>query len=238
MIESVHPRLRGELKGDVNGRDLIFGSSPLTRGTQPRPRRPAGTCRFIPAYAGNSLKLTLLKKDVTVHPRLRGELHSRPKARHIYRGSSPLTRGTLRTSPPASLMRGSSPLTRGTPITRAPIPIRERFIPAYAGNSHTRTEAIFSIAVHPRLRGELRAKALAKFSNFGSSPLTRGTLFPCLPSPRLPRFIPAYAGNSSLLWFVPALPAVHPRLRGELLSASCVLILYHGSSPLTRGTLR
>ncbi len=71
-------------------------------------------------------------------------------------------------------------------------------------------------SVHPRLRGELFAGEQDSFSNFGSSPLTRGThrLTPDAQKDR--RFIPAYAGNSFygdgdfFMW------SVHPRLRGEL----------------------
>ena len=52
----VHPRLRGEL---VNGRSTtmsFFGSSPLTRGTRLSKKYIRFQKRFIPAYAGNSLK--------------------------------------------------------------------------------------------------------------------------------------------------------------------------------------
>ena len=53
---SVHPRLRGELVCYMI--EIIFspGSSPLTRGTHNDPAQFAEAVRFIPAYAGNSLK--------------------------------------------------------------------------------------------------------------------------------------------------------------------------------------
>ena len=92
-------------------------------------------------------------------------------------------------------------------------------------------------SVHPRLRGELFAGEQDSFSNFGSSPLTRGThrLTPDAQKDR--RFIPAYAGNSFygdgdfFMW------SVHPRLRGELGMAAKIAAATAGSSPLTRGTL-
>ena len=91
-------------------------------------------------------------------------------------------------------------------------------------------------SVHPRLRGELFAGEQDSFSNFGSSPLTRGThrLTPDAQKDR--RFIPAYAGNSFygdgdfFMW------SVHPRLRGELGMAAKIAAATAGSSPLTRGT--
>ena len=53
---SVHPRLRGELRLTSENRELSNGSSPLTRGTQYFEDLPSDIRRFIPAYAGNSLK--------------------------------------------------------------------------------------------------------------------------------------------------------------------------------------
>ena len=53
---SVHPRLRGELNILRVYPQISAGSSPLTRGTH-RSRTEVTTAnRFIPAYAGNSLK--------------------------------------------------------------------------------------------------------------------------------------------------------------------------------------
>jgi hypothetical protein len=51
------------------------------------------------------------------------------------------------------------------------------------------------------------------------------------------RFIPAYAGNSKSFSAAVQKPAVHPRLRGELLNLADSMTISDGSSPLTRGTL-
>ena len=53
---TVHPCLRGELRTQSLRSSWIAGSSPLTRGTQHLGNRLCSDCRFIPAYAGNSLK--------------------------------------------------------------------------------------------------------------------------------------------------------------------------------------
>ena len=92
---AVHPRLRGEL-----GEKVVESINRL---------------RFIPAYAGNSASVTPIDLTKSVHPRLRGELSEGAGLRISGDGSSPLTRGTLKSS------------------TR--ICERNRFIPAYAGNS-------------------------------------------------------------------------------------------------------
>ena len=115
----------------------LDGSSPLARGTQDLDRLGYVADRFIPAYAGNSWRLRYSCGLVPVHPRLRGELFDFFNVRWLNNGSSPLTRGTL---PPKE-----NPLFSG------------RFIPAYAGNSKN-MESIWEVdAVHPRLRGELKA---------------------------------------------------------------------------------
>ena len=55
-LDPVHPRLRGELSY-WRGIELTEpGSSPLTRGTPAFPDSSITSNRFIPAYAGNSLK--------------------------------------------------------------------------------------------------------------------------------------------------------------------------------------
>ena len=53
---SVHPRLRGELPLEKPCQRARSGSSPLTRGTLTRYAEMRWQIRFIPAYAGNSLK--------------------------------------------------------------------------------------------------------------------------------------------------------------------------------------
>ena len=53
---AVHPRLRGELSMARPDVCRHAGSSPLTRGTQLAFNTERNNARFIPAYAGNSLK--------------------------------------------------------------------------------------------------------------------------------------------------------------------------------------
>ena len=111
--------------------------------------------RFIPAYAGNSQIGTTKTGFPTVHPRLRGEL--------------------AMSSVSAFFTNGSSPLTRGTLAVQHPLAEFVRFIPAYAGNSSAIDLARPNLSVHPRLRGELEQKNPGDSTDFGSSPLTRGT---------------------------------------------------------------
>ena len=88
----VHPRLRGELATDTVS--VTGGSSPLTRGTQQETFGARQRPRFIPADAGNSNSLISFEVNMTVHPRLRGELCLSGSESIRSTGSSPLTRGT------------------------------------------------------------------------------------------------------------------------------------------------
>ena len=56
-LTAVHPRLRGELSLLTVLRVFDDGSSPLTRGTLFHSIQQHTSSRFIPAYAGNSLKM-------------------------------------------------------------------------------------------------------------------------------------------------------------------------------------
>ena len=113
----VHPRVHGELRPSAwTGRPRA-GSSPRTRGT-PSPRRATSvTCRFIPAYTGNSLPPGTRGTSRSVHPRVHGEL---------WTGHAQVVKGL-----------GSSPRTRGTHKVSDGHRAMMRFIPAYTGNSRT-----------------------------------------------------------------------------------------------------
>ena len=154
-------------------------------------------CRFIPAYAGNSNR-TAKERELQVgsSPLTRGTHGVIPNSRAIA-AVHPRLRGELniRTAD-AMAPTGSSPLTRGTPFSHRNICVLQRFIPAYAGNSVAKAKSKNRLAVHPRLRGELRPLSNHNTLIFGSSPLTRGTLPWCLEYRPEWRFIPAYAGNS------------------------------------------
>ena len=100
-----------------------------------------------------------------------------------------------------------------------------------------RDAADIAPSVHPRLRGELNLQLRGLFDTLGSSPLTRGTQLIFIKRCSVSRFIPAYAGNSSVGGHNCGMGTVHPRLRGELTSSTGFIVGCNGSSPLTRGTL-
>ena len=90
---------------------------------------------------------------------------------------------------------------------------------------------------HPRLRGEHHYLRVFEQVGVGSSPLARGT--PTRSSGAASRggLIPACAGNTLKPSTGLARWRAHPRLRGEHCAVCGCGEDWHGSSPLTRGTL-
>ncbi len=95
LWQTVHPRVCGE-HGFVSVHYLrSFGSSPRMRGTPGRRGAPSGSCRFIPAYAGNTSRPRPSPPGIPVHPRVCGEHQPSSSACSSASGSSPRMRGTL-----------------------------------------------------------------------------------------------------------------------------------------------
>ena len=200
---SVHPRLRGERVGPVDqflcGGWISFravGSSPPARGTGVGAPLLPSVHRFIPACAGNGVTGITVAVRVWVHPRLRGE--------------------RLHLSSPGHGSSGSSPPARGT-VGRVAVELgAQRFIPACAGNGPRAPLGTCGPPVHPRLRGERRARWRVTDGPAGSSPPAQGTAGALAGHRRPGRFIPACAGNGHPSWTRWA--------------------MYVGSSPPARGT--
>ena len=213
----VHPRLRGEHQVPGGAHHQRIGSSPPTRGTRDTCISPEPDGRFIPAYAGNTLRRPRAGAQWPVHPRLRGE--------HCSSSVSDVSKS------------GSSPPTRGTRLKGNSQTAEVWFIPAYAGNTRFTGWPVPQAAVHPRLRGEHGKVKLPEVYYFGSSPPTRGTRRFAATGTGCNRFIPAYAGNTDRVVILSPIETVHPRLRGEHFDAAELKEAYDGSSPPTRGTL-
>ena len=137
--------------------------------------------------------------------------------------------------------------------------IRRRIIPAYAGSTWQVSAGFHLGWDHPRIRGEHKAAAFDKHAALGSSPHTRGARLEAGHDPRRLGIIPAYAGSTpdmpwvpaAAAWIIPAyagstnggcltgrVPADHPRIRGEHLRRRRHDIRNKGSSPHTRGAPR
>ena len=172
---------------------------------------------IIPAYAGNTMMLKFIPSNFRDHPRVCGEhkRHDIPDTPCV--GSSPRMRGTL-----------------GVPLI---VVAGGRIIPAYAGNTPTRTPSGTASRDHPRVCGEHVYVSNPDILDPGSSPRMRGTRL------RARRFaarfgiIPAYAGNTNCRSACVAPNRDHPRVCGEHIMSVYRALELSGSSPRMRGTL-
>ena len=171
-----HPRSRGENACSTLLPLAQMGSSPLTRGKQPRVNQRQVPPGIIPAHAGKtrpSYGRSLLSRD---HPRSRGE--------------------NLFTVTANSGLTGSSPLTRGKPRGAGLGHIRPGIIPAHAGKTSRYGAVRRSLGDHPRSRGENDLVAEFLTRRPGSSPLTRGKPSCSRCVVLAGRIIPAHAGKT------------------------------------------
>ncbi len=194
------------------------GSSPRTRGTEPRHEAIHSRLRLIPAHAGNRQTNLERGREVAAHPRARGEQRFSGLGNRRPAGSSPRTRGT----------GGVIHLVR--PIGR--------LIPAHAGNRMVCSGSNCACPAHPRARGE-QAMSVDQTANYGgSSPRTRGTAGRRRAHRPRHRLIPAHAGNRARESMYLFLTSAHPRARGEQADGGSAALHDYGSSPRTRGTDR
>ena len=89
-----HPRSRGEHMEALGFFLIVWGSSPLARGTQALGFITRTARGLIPARAGNTFMCRFLRWGGWAHPRSRGEHGKRVTTPAPPWGSSPLARGT------------------------------------------------------------------------------------------------------------------------------------------------
>ena len=132
-------------------------------------------------------------------------------------------------------MVGTSPHTRGKQQAQQILHFRIRNIPAYAGKTGVNPRRDIQTQEHPRIRGENAIYHTACALTSGTSPHTRGKLYPASPLAGWCRNIPAYAGKT-FAWGADYVgSAEHPRIRGENISTLLPINYLAGTSPHTRG---
>ena len=192
-----------------------------------------------------------------VHPRVCGELRKGKAPRKGETGSSPRVRGTPAGVEPAGRPRRFIPACAGNSRAARSRQPRKTVHPRVCGElgqqwpefhaddgssprvRGTRISSSISIVcgtVHPRVCGELALADAAAEIDAGSSPRVRGTLPRHRRRRRARRFIPACAGNSSIVASAAMANPVHPRVCGELGTRMEPKRSPCGSSPRVRGT--
>ena len=125
---------------------------------------------------------------------------------------------------------------RGTRSTRCPITNGTGIIPAYAGNTSRPTGHHPPPRDHPRVCGEHSHTVMHNGFSVGSSPRMRGTLIGCRSFLGWSGIIPAYAGNTTVIFSSPREYWDHPRVCGEHSAVPSQQSRTRGSSPRMRGT--
>ena len=171
-----HPRSRGENPPFASWNALMAGSSPLTRGKQNRASISMPASGLIPAHAGKTRPFRPMRPAVWAHPRSRGENLIPGCLIAPGAGSSPLTRGKLRSGVGSSGAQG--------------------LIPAHAGKTSFDGDQGGLRGAHPRSRGENKQARATAMAQEGSSPLTRGKLRARERREMERRLIPAHAGKT------------------------------------------
>ena len=125
---------------------------------------------------------------------------------------------------------------RGTPADIPRNPRQTGIIPAYAGNTFHMTSIMVHRRDHPRVCGEHTQTVPPTTSGAGSSPRMRGTRPMTRLTAHTTGIIPAYAGNTSMLYFAHKSQQDHPRVCGEHSIVDTLQAFHVGSSPRMRGT--
>ena len=196
---------------------LFAGSPPPTRGTLKNAFSSAVYLRITPAYAGNTLEISLSMRYFGDHPRLRGEHIRFFDIRFACSGSPPPTQGTRNLRKSINSCSWITPAYAGNTyryycrfhvIEDHPRLRGEHWsclqrcnssigiTPAYAGNTYVKIGINKSNRDHPRLCGEHGMPFCAIRLNIGSPPPMRGTHVPCFFKRLIERITPAYAGNT------------------------------------------
>ena len=172
-----HPRIRGEHFRHPPSSGRRLGSSPHTRGALILSGVSGRWTGIIPAYAGSTHGSSTIGDGSRDHPRIRGEHYDFDVWCWNSCGSSPHTRGALRSVSARSCATG--------------------IIPAYAGSTGRRQGAPPRRGDHPRIRGEHRRQTIREAVLRGSSPHTRGAPLLACAHDRDIGIIPAYAGSTA-----------------------------------------
>ncbi len=228
--------MRGEQASDLGPKLLAAGSSPRARGAGHRPDHLGLAGGIIPACAGSRPARPWRAPGPRDHPRVRGEQMVPVDATISRSGSSPRARGAgapattactrsmdhprvrgeqVDVQGPVKVQQGSSPRARGAAGVRGPTQRNPRIIPACAGSRWT---VPTSPAASP-----------------GSSPRARGAGPPARPAGSGTGIIPACAGSSATPAGGGCGGGDHPRVRGEQVGCTDVLVTHAGSSPRARG---
>ena len=191
------------------------GSSPLTRGKLHVGHLLTWYLGLIPTHAGKTRRRASPPRSGPAHPHSRGENAMAQGQISAQEGSSPLTRGKLRSDNAVSRV--------------------SRLIPTHAGKTRRSRRIWRSNGAHPHSRGENLVGGQGHALAQGSSPLTRGKRAQAVRKVLTRGLIPTHAGKTCARSPRSDRDRAHPHSRGENVMSHAATLRRWGSSPLTRG---
>ena len=216
-VSKDHPRACGANDPNAEYLGADNGSSPRVRGKRLVCRVCLPCRRIIPARAGQTRAICLIRLSAMDHPRACGANAAIRRSRMIPSGSSPRVRG----KPVAIVGRCRS----------------IRIIPARAGQTPKTLNSAPSSTDHPRACGANRFRLFCVRSFYGSSPRVRGKPVQESYVSVKNRIIPARAGQTAARLERKPPASDHPRACGANYCSAPRKSNQHGSSPRVRGKL-
>ena len=153
-LSAVHPHVRGDGGCGTSTAHHSSGSPPRAWGRPSSVRRPAGAFRFTPTCVGTAWPSLASLSWLPVHPHVRGD-------------------GVLKQGG-SDINTGSPPRAWGRRLMLAKRLARLRFTPTCVGTARPARSASSRCTVHPHVRGDGVAAAVAASSSRGSPPRAWG----------------------------------------------------------------
>ena len=194
------------------------GSPPHARGRQESRRYRQCRSGITPACAGKTLETVNPFRQISDHPRMRGE------------DVLPLPR--------TETIKGSPPHARGRLVERLLHLDGRGITPACAGKTNDGGFLPTMRPDHPRMRGEDSVQGTVQSLTQGSPPHARGRHAPITAAGMDFRITPACAGKTPSTGVATATTTDHPRMRGEDWWRSSRVVGVGGSPPHARGRRR
>ena len=215
-LNTVYPRTRGATMATVWTRQGLEGLSPHARGNRVHPVVYLPLQRVYPRTRGATMALSCSSVSSTgLSPHARGNPHvvhvpldnrgsiparagqpAPPRSVSSRKAVYPRTRGATNVdSPSESSPEGLSPHARGNRGKDSLVVAHLGSIPARAGQPPSPRDSRAWSTVYPRTRGATPVKLCPCGCVQGLSPHARGNLLTIPSGPKLPRSIPARAGQ-------------------------------------------
>ena len=214
-LRTVYPRVCGGTDGRRVRVIAHAGLSPRVRGNLVPPDRSPRRRGSIPACAGEPFSVPLRLACVKVYPRVCG--------------------GTASTWEGLNGFQGLSPRVRGNPATGGATYWRTGSIPACAGEPPCPVSRRPCRWVYPRVCGGTSPRVCDMHPARGLSPRVRGNRIDMGRAERLPRSIPACAGEPQVRRIDNRFLEVYPRVCGGTAMPCSSLMPSPGLSPRVRG---